>query len=32
VGGIAFDFHASAAAVALLPPPQLVVNEGLIYR
>ncbi len=32
VGGVLFDAHAAAAAVALLAAPEFVVEEGLVYR
>ena len=31
VGGVLFDAHAAAAAVALLAAPEFVVEEGLVY-
>src|SRR5207249_3474687 len=31
VAGVLFNFHAPAPAKALLPPPQLTVNERLVY-
>src|SRR5579863_10367946 len=30
VGGVAFDFHAATAAVALLPAPEVAVEESLV--
>ena len=31
VGGVALDFHAASAAVALLAAPEFAVDEGLVY-
>jgi hypothetical protein len=31
VGGVLFNAHAAAAAVALLAAPEFVVEEGLVY-
>ena len=30
VSGVAFNFHAAATAIALLPPPELTVDESLV--